>query len=293
MQMKGLCAAAMALAGIGPTAAMAQEIGKPRPMQMGFQPSATELARDLVAMDTLLLWIITAIVILVTGLLGYVIWKFDARRNPKPAKFTHNATIEVIWTAVPVAILILIAFPSLNLLYKQMEIPPAEVTIKAIGNQWFWSYEYPDYEIEFDSLMVGGGYRSFDAMMASERGRAEAEQFGITRQNWLLRTDTSVVVPVDTVVKVQMTANDVIHAWTVPSFGVKMDAIPGRLNELWFKAEQIGTFYGQCSELCGANHAYMPIQVEVVSREDFDAWVERQRVAQGLPPQTVRLASSE
>ena len=275
------------------TGAAAQEIGRPEPMQMGFQPSVTELARDLVAMDTLLLVIITVIVVFVTGLLAYVVWKFDARRNPTPARFTHNAAIEVVWTAVPVMILVAIAFPSLNLLYKQMEVPEAEVTIKAVGNQWFWTYEYPDYEIDFDSLMVGAGYRSFDALMASEAGQAEAAEYGITRQNFLLRTDTSVVVPVDTVARVQTTANDVIHAWTVPSFGVKIDAIPGRLNELWFKADQVGTYYGQCSELCGDKHAYMPIQVEVVTREAFDAWVAQMRVAQGFDAPAVRLAAAE
>lgn len=274
-------------------AAAAQDIGLPQPAQRGFQPAATELARDLQAMDDLLLWIITAIVLLVTCLLGYVIWKFRADKNPTPARFTHNATVEVVWTAVPVMILVAIAFPSLNLLYKQMTIPEAEVTIKTTGNQWFWSYEYPDYEIEFASLMVGSGYRSYDDMMATEAGRAEAEEFGLTRQNWLLRTDAAVVLPVDTVIRVQITAADVIHAWTVPSFGVKMDAIPGRLNELWFKADQVGTFYGQCSELCGTNHAYMPIQVEIVTREAFDAWVEAQRVAQGLEPQSIRLAQAE
>jgi cytochrome c oxidase subunit 2 len=286
-----LAASAATALAAGDTAA--QEIGRPVPGQTGFQPSATELARDLVAMDTLLLTIITVIVLLVTGLLAYVVINFDARKNPRPARFTHNALIEVVWTAVPVMILVAIAFPSLNLLYKQMEIPESEVTIKAIGNQWFWSYEYPDYEIAFDSLMVGAGHRSYDAMMNTEAGREEAKTYGITRENFLLRTDTAVVVPVDTVVKVQMTANDVIHAWTVPSFGVKMDAIPGRLNELWFKAEKIGTFYGQCSELCGTNHAYMPIMVKVVSRADFDAWVEESRTAQGLPPQSIRLASAE
>ncbi len=271
-------------------AVAAQDIGLPHPAQRGFQAPATELARDLQAMDNLLLWIITAIVLFVTGLLAYAIWKFRADRNPTPARFTHNATVEVVWTAVPVMILVAIAFPSLNLLYKQMEIPEAEVTIKATGNQWFWTYEYPDYDIDFASLMVGLGYRSYDDMMATDAGRAEAEEFGLTRQNWLLRTDTAVVLPVDTVIRVQITAADVIHAWTVPSFGVKMDAIPGRLNELWFKADAVGTYYGQCSELCGDNHAYMPIQVEIVTREAFDAWVEGQRVAQGLAPQGVRLA---
>jgi cytochrome c oxidase subunit 2 len=174
-----------------------------------------------------------------------------------------------------------------------VEIPEAEVTVKAIGNQWFWSYEYPDYEIALDALMVGGDYRSFDAMMASEAGREEAEEFGVTRANWLLKTDQPLVVPVDTVVRVQTAASDVIHAWTVPSFGVKIDAIPGRLNELWFKAEEVGVYYGQCSELCGDKHAYMPIEVHVVTREQFDAWVEGERMAQGLEPQTIRLASAQ
>jgi cytochrome c oxidase subunit 2 len=287
-----IISAAAAVAAFGGSA-LAQDIGVPHPRQTGFQPAATELARDLQAMDDLLMIIITGIVILVTGLLGYCVWRFRADRNPTPARFTHNSTIEVIWTAVPVMILVAIAFPSLNLLYKQLTIPEPEVTIKAIGNQWFWTYEYTDYDIDFDALMVGGDYRSFDAMMADDYGRAEAEEFGVTRENWLLKTDMAVVVPVDTVVKIQTTANDVIHAWTVPSFGVKIDAIPGRLNEIWFKADQLGVYYGQCSELCGDKHAYMPIEVHVVTREAFDAWVEEMRVAQGLEPQSIRLAQAE
>lgn len=289
----GAALAATMAAGAAAAQDAGREIGVPLPSQTGFQPASTELARDLQSMDSLLLVIITVIVLFVTALLGYCVWKFRADKNPTPARFTHNATIEVIWTAVPVMILVAIAFPSLNLLYKQLEIPDAEVTIKASGNQWFWSYEYPDYEIEIDALMVGGDYRSFDALMASEDGREEAEEYGITRQNWLLKTDAPLVVPVDTVVRVQTTANDVIHAWTVPAFGVKMDAIPGRLNELWFSAEEEGVYYGQCSELCGDKHAYMPIEVHVVSRAAFDAWVEDMRVAQGLEPQAIRLAAAE
>ncbi len=276
-----------AIIGVG---AQAQEIGRPEPGQTGFQPAATELARDLQSMDGLLLVIITAIVLLVTGLLLYVVWKFDARRNPTPQRFTHNATVEVIWTAVPVMILVAIAFPSLNLLYKQLTIPEADVTIKAVGNQWYWSYEYPDHEIDFSSLMVAGDYATWDDVMASEDGRADAEEYGVTRENWLLKTDAAVMVPVNAVVKVQTTANDVIHAWTVPSFGVKIDSIPGRLNELWFKAEETGVYYGQCSELCGVKHAYMPIEVHVVSAEDYAAWVNDQRADAGLPPQTVMIA---
>jgi cytochrome c oxidase subunit 2 len=286
-------AAAAGTAIAAATAAAAADIGIPRPGQTGFQPAATDLARDLHAVGNLLDGIIVVIVLFVTGLLAYVIWRFDARRNPTPSRFTHNATVEVIWTAVPVMILVAIAFPSLNLLYKQLTIPEPEVTIKATGNQWFWSYEYPDYEISFDALMVAGGYKDWDAVQASEDGRAEVEEYGVTRDTWLLATDEKVVLPVDTVVKVQTTANDVIHAWTVPAFGTKMDSIPGRLNEFWFKVEEVGTYYGQCSELCGVNHAYMPIQVEVVTREQFDAWVEQKRVAQGLEPQAVRLASAQ
>ncbi len=264
--------------------ALAEIVGAPKPGQTGFQTPTTELARDLQTMDAILLGVITVIVLFVTALLGYVIWKFRAEVNPKPARFTHNATIEVIWTAVPVMILVAIAFPSLNLLYKQLEIPEPELTIKAVGNQWFWTHEYPDYDIEFDSLMVAANYATWEDVMADDFGREEVETYGVTRETWKLATDTSVVVPVDTVVKVQITANDVIHAWTIPSFGVKMDAVPGRLNELWFKAEEVGTYYGQCSELCGVLHAYMPITVEVVTREDFDAWMEEQRLAEGLDP---------
>ncbi len=277
-------------------AAAAQNVGMPRSGQTGLQPPMTELARDQVAMDNLLLWITGAIVVFVTALLAYVVWRFNAKKNPTPSRFTHNSTIEVIWTAVPVMILVAIAFPSLNLLYKQLTIPEADVTIKATGNQWYWSYEYPDYEIDFDSIMVASDYADWDAVMASDSGRAEIEEFGVTRETWRLAADASMVVPVGAVIRVQATAADVIHAWTVPSFGVKMDAIPGRLNEMWFQADEVGIYYGQCSVLCGVKHAYMPIQVKVVSREDFDAWVEETRLAQGLPPQTapksVRLAQA-
>ena len=274
---------ASALAGgLAVATALAEDIGVPRPGQTGFQPATTELARDLQTLDGILLTIITLIVLFVMGLLGYVIWKFRAEVNPKPARFTHNALIEVLWTAVPVMILVAIAFPSLNLLYKQITVPEPELTIKAVGNQWFWTHEYPDYDVEFDSLMVAANYATWDDVMADEYGREEVEEYGVTKETWKLATDTKVVVPVDTVVKVQVTANDVIHAWTIPSFGVKIDAIPGRLNELWFEAEEIGTYYGQCSELCGVLHAYMPITVEVVSRADFDAWMAEQRLAEGL-----------
>jgi cytochrome c oxidase subunit 2 len=273
-----LAAAAVALP------AAAAEIGRPLPGQTGFQPATTELARDLQTMDSILLVIITIIVVFVMALLGVVIFRYNRKANATPARFTHNALIEVVWTAVPVMILVGLAFPSLNLLYKQIEVPEAELTIKATGHQWYWSHEYPDYEVDFDSIMVGANFATWDDLMADDFGRSEVEEYGVTKETWKLATDTRVIVPVDTVVKVQVTASDVIHAWTIPSFGVKMDAIPGRLNELWFKAEEIGVFYGQCSELCGVAHAYMPITVEVVSREDFDAWMEATRTAEGLGP---------
>jgi cytochrome c oxidase subunit 2 len=279
---KGILGALTAAAVSLPAAAA--EIGVPKPGQTGFQPATTELARDLQTMDNILLVIITVIVLFVMALLAVVIVRYNRKANATPARFTHNALIEVVWTAVPVMILVGLAFPSLNLLYKQIEVPEAELTIKATGHQWYWSHEYPDYGVDFDSIMVGANFATWDDLMADDFGRAEVEEYGVTRETWKLATDTRVIVPVDTVVKVQVTASDVIHAWTIPSFGVKMDAIPGRLNELWFEAEQIGVFYGQCSELCGVAHAYMPITVEVVSREDFDAWMEETRTASGLGP---------
>jgi cytochrome c oxidase subunit 2 len=272
------------LAAMAAAPAAANDIGVPTPGQTGFQPAVTELARDLQTMDTILLVIITVIVIFVMVLLGLVIRNYRADKNPTPARFTHHALLEVVWTAVPVTILVAIAFPSLNLLYKQLEIPEPDLTIKATGHQWYWTHEYPDYGVDFDSIMVGANFATWEDLQADEYGRAEAEEYGVTRETWKLATDTRVIVPVDAVVAVQITASDVIHAWTIPSFGVKMDAVPGRLNELWFKAEKEGVYYGQCSELCGVMHAYMPITVEVVSREAFDAWMGEMRTANGLDP---------
>jgi cytochrome c oxidase subunit 2 len=229
-------------------------------------------------MDTLLLVIITVIVLFVTGLLGYAVWKFDARRNPTPARFTHNATIEVVWTAVPVMILVAIAFPSLNLLYKQMEIPEAEVTIKATGNQWFWSYEYPDEGIAFDSFMLG---------------KEALAEYGYAEDEYLLATDNAVVVPVGKTVVVNVTAADVIHSWTVPAFAVKQDGVPGRIAQLWFSAEKEGVFFGQCSELCGKDHAYMPITVKVVSEAAYADWVARTKTAALGTAAPIQVASTE
>ena len=263
--------------GLGASGALAQEVkGIPHDGGVGFQQAATELAHDLHWMDGFLLTIITVIVIFVTALLIYVVFRFGEKSNPKPATFTHNAVVEVVWTVVPILILVAVAIPSLQLLAKQVTIPEADLTIKATGNQWYWSYEYPDPEGEqdfaFDAMMVGGGYKDFDTAM--ENAAEEMNAHGVTRETWLLQTNNYVVVPVGQVVRMQVTASDVIHSWAMPSFGVKMDGIPGRLNETWFQVDEPGIYYGQCSELCGKDHAYMPIAVRAVSEAEYAEWLE-------------------
>ena len=228
---------------------------QPKNWQLGFQEGVTSVMHDLVFMhDYILMPIITAISFFVLFLILYSVYKFRASKNPNPSKTTHNTFIEILWTVIPCLILVVIAIPSFKLLYKQDVIPKADVTIKAIGYQWYWGYEYPDEKISFESVMV----ETKDLKPGQPR---------------LLATDTKVVVPVNKVVKVLITANDVLHAWALPAFGVKKDAVPGRINETWFKAEKEGIFYGQCSELCGIKHAFMPITVEVVSQEKYNEWV--------------------
>ncbi len=273
--------------------ASAQQVGAPTPGGIGFQSAATELAGDLQWLDGFMLLIMTAIVILVTGLLIYVIRNFSAEKNATPARFTHNSLIEVLWTAVPVLILVVIAIPSLQLLDEQVNVPEADMTIKATGNQWFWTYEYPDEEMVFDAYMIGYGFSSYDAAMADPDMAEEMEEYGVTRENWLLQTDTAVVVPIGKVVRMQVTASDVIHSWTVPAFGVKMDGIPGRLNETWFKVEEPGIYYGQCSELCGKDHAYMPITVRAVPQEEYDAWLEEAIETYAGRPASITVAAAE
>jgi cytochrome c oxidase subunit 2 len=230
-------------------------VGQPSPWQMGLQGSASPVMDGINGFHTLVMYIITAITLFVLALLVIVIVKFNARANPVPTKTTHNTALEVAWTLVPVLILVVIAIPSFRLLFYQQNIPPADVTVKATGKQWFWSYTYPDHgKFEFDSLMVRDNLKP--------------------DQPRLLAADNPMVVPVNKVVRLQATASDVIHAWTIPSFGVKIDAVPGRLNEIWFKATREGVYYGQCSELCGKDHAFMPIEVRVVSDQAFAAWVE-------------------
>ncbi|RED18134.1 Cytochrome c oxidase subunit 2 [Pontivivens insulae] len=234
-------------------------IGIPHDNGIAFQFAATELAEDIHWLDSWLLVIITLIVIFVTGLLVWVAVKYNAKANPEPARFTHHSTLEVAWTIIPVLILIGIGSMSLPILFKQVEIPEADVTIKTTGYQWYWGYEYPDHGIYFDSYMLA---------------EDELEEYGYPPEANLLATDTSMVVPVGQVVRLQVTAADVIHSWKIPAFGVHMDGVPGRLNETWFQVDEPGVYFGQCSELCGISHSYMPITVRAVPVEEYEAWIE-------------------
>lgn len=243
-------------------------VGAPVDGATGFQPAATSVARDLQWLDGMILVIITVITLFVTGLLIWVMLRFNATRNPKPATFTHNSPLEIAWTVVPIVILVFIGAFSLPILFKQQEIPEADIVIKATGNQWYWSYEYPEEAIAFDSFMIGYGEGNLNPEIS-----AQLVEAGYTDQEFLLATDIPVVVPVGATIVVQVTGADVIHSWTVPAFGVKQDGVPGRLAQLWFEAEQEGTYFGQCSELCGKDHAYMPITVKVVSPEAYEAWL--------------------
>src|SRR6476620_3746547 len=228
--------------------------GQPEPWQLGMQKGATPVMNDIIWFHDFLLWVISAIALFVLALLIMVVVKFNSRSNPVPSRTTHNTTIEVLWTVVPVLILVTIAVPSFRLLFFQLNVPKADVTVKATGKQWFWSYSYPDSKFEFDSLMLQEKDRKAD-------------------QPRLLAVDNEMVVPVNKTVRMQVIGADVIHAFAVPSFGIKIDALPGRLNETWFKATREGVYYGQCSELCGKDHAFMPIAVRVVSEQAFAAWV--------------------
>jgi cytochrome c oxidase subunit 2 len=231
---------------------------------------------DITWFHDVLLWIITIITLFVLALLLIVIVKFNAKANPTPSKTTHNTLIEVAWTVIPVIILVAIAVPSFRILFFQLNTPPADVTIKATGKQWYWSYSYPDSKFEFDSIMLKDNERK-------------------PEQPRLLAVDNEMVVPVNKVVRVQVIGADVIHAFAVPSFGIKIDAIPGRLNETWFKATREGVFYGQCSELCGKDHAFMPIAVRVVSEQAYTAWVAEAKKKfardESTPPATVAAAT--
>jgi cytochrome c oxidase subunit 2 len=241
--------------GLGAGAALAA-YGQPSPWELGLQSAATEVMEQIVWFHDILLYIITAITVFVLALLLVIIVKFNAKANPTPSKTTHNTLLEVLWTVVPVLILTLIAVPSFRLLFTQLDIPPADVTVKATGKQWFWSYSYPD----------AGGFE-FDSLLLSDKERKPD-------QPRLLAVDNEMVVPVNKNIRILTTGADVIHAFTVPSFGIKIDSIPGRLNETWFRATREGIYYGQCSELCGKDHAFMPIAVRVVKDAEYTAWLD-------------------
>ncbi len=231
-------------------------MGYPTPWQTGFQDAGSPVMENIIWFHRLLLIVITLIAAFVLALLVWVMVRFNQRTHPTPSRTTHRTSLEVAWTVIPIAILVFIAVPSFRLLFLEQNIPAADITVKATGKQWYWSYGYPDQgKIEFDSLMIQ------DKDLKADQPR-------------LLSVDNDLVVPVNKVVRVQVTGSDVIHSFAVPSFGIKIDAIPGRLNETWFKATKEGIYYGQCSELCGKNHAYMPIAVRVVSESDFNGWLE-------------------
>ena len=254
-----------------------ESIGKPVPGGTSFQPAVTDLARDILWLDNMLLIFVIAMSLFVIGLLAVVVLRYNKRSNPEPANFTHHSALEITWTVVPVLILVVIGTFSLPILFKQLEIPETQVTIKATGNQWYWSYEYPQHGFEFDSFMLG---------------KEELEEYGYQEDEYLLATDYPLVVPVNAKVRMQIAGADVIHAWKVPAFGVHMDAVPGRLNETWFEADTEGVYFGQCSELCGKNHAYMPIVVKVVSLDTYEKWVNQavEEFAEGTRNKTIVVA---
>jgi cytochrome c oxidase subunit 2 len=251
-------------------------MGHPVPWQMDLQDAASPVMEQISEFHYFLLWVIAAISVFVLALLLIIIVRFNARANPTPSRTTHNTPIEILWTIVPVIILAVIAVPSFRLLFVELDVPHPDLTVKATGKQWFWSYSYPDNgNFEFDSIMIP------DKDLKPDQPR-------------LLAVDNEMVVPVNKVVHVLVTGADVIHSFAVPSFGIRIDAIPGRMNETWFKATTTGMFYGECSELCGKDHSYMPIAVRVVSDSDFGAWAAQAKqkfsAENGVPPNTFAAA---
>jgi cytochrome c oxidase subunit 2 len=254
-------------AAAAPGAHAAENVGKAEPWQMGLQDSATPVMEQVHAFHDLLMVIITAIVVFVAALMLYAAFRFHESRNPEPSGASHNTLLEVAWTAVPVAILV-IAIPSFKLLYYQDQVVESELTVKAIGRQWYWSYAYPDHgNFEYNSLLKQ------DADLAED----EYRQLSVTKP---------LVLPAKTNVRIQITSSDVLHAFAVPAFGIKTDAVPGQLNETWARVKEPGMYYGQCSEICGTGHADMPIAVKVVPRAEFDRWVETQQATYGIEPDT-------
>jgi cytochrome c oxidase subunit II len=262
----------MGVAGMAVAQSGLEIVGRPVDKLTGFQPPVTPAAHDLQSLDHMLNIIMGVIVVFVTGLMAYCILRYNRRANPTPATFTHNTPVEILWTVIPIVILVFIGAFSLPVLFQEQEIPEADITIKATGYQWYWGYEYVDEDVAFDSYMIGSPASGGDNRMTPEV-EAQLVAAGYSKDEFLLATDTAVVVPVGKTVVVQVTGADVIHSWTIPAFGVKQDGVPGRLAELWFNADREGIYFGQCSELCGIAHAYMPITVKVVSQQAYDAWL--------------------
>ena len=262
---------------LGSASAAFAGLGQPSPWQIGMQEAASPVMQDIVSFHDFLLWVIAAITAFVLALLLIIIFRFNARANPVPSRATHNTLLEVVWTIVPVLILATIAVPSFRLLFVELDVPKPDLTVKVTGKQWFWTYAYPDNgNFQFDSLMV-------------------ADKDLKPGQPRLLTVNNEMVVPVNKVVHVLVTGADVIHSFNVPSFGIRIDAIPGRINETWFKATKEGVFYGECSELCGKDHSFMPIAVHVVSQDDFNAWLAKakQEYADDDTPKPTKVASAD
>lgn len=260
------------LCAVSASAGVADEVvrGMALPWQLNFQPAATPVMERLENLHHFLLIVITVITLFVLALLAVIIVKFNRRANPNPSKNAHNTLLEIVWTTIPVLILVVIAIPSLKLTYFMDRTEQADMTLKVIGRQWYWEYEYPDQKISFESRIV-------------------PEEELKPGQPRLLAVDRPLYIPVDTTVRVLVTGGDVIHSWAMPAFGVKTDAVPGRLNETWFKAEKTGVFYGQCSELCGVDHGFMPIELHVVTKEEFNAWVKSQQASSDAGTATTAL----
>lgn len=296
-----LLAAAAAFTAAPALAQDVETIGKPQSGLMGFQPAVTELARDLQSLDHLLLWIITIITLFVVALIAIVIVRYNRRANPNPSTFTHNSPLEIAWTIIPIVILVFIGAFSLPVLFKQQEIPEGDIHIKVTGYQWYWGYEYTDHDFAFDQYMIGQPATMDDedeaagaqAYVLSDAMKAKLTRAGYNEDEFLLATDTQVVIPVNKVVVMDVTGADVIHSWTIPAFGVKQDAVPGRIAQLWFKAEKEGIYFGQCSELCGKDHAYMPITVKAVTEAEYEAWLDEAIEEYAGTPRTVTVAAAE
>ena len=259
----------------GLSGAASAQMGQPENWQLGFQEAVTPVAHQAHNFNVLLMVIIVAITVFVLGLLLYVMVRYNHKRNPTPSKTSHNTLLEVVWTTVPVIILLVIAVPSMRLLYFMDRTEEPEMTLIVYGYQWYWGYEYPDQQIA-----------EFAAHMVPDEEIGEDQVRLLSTYDPTGRSPGVVVLPTDTNIQILITARDVLHAWAVPSFGIKRDAVPGQMNETWVRIEQEGTFYGQCSELCGANHGFMPIEVRAVSREEFNDWVVQQTASLDLetPP---------